>query len=128
MEADIDEIVNYQLDESEVGLPKRCLNKNEYRRYRALGDRHVLFEGRGDKMWINVLRGRCTELRWGVVFIVEPSSAGQICDMDQFGVSRRDSMHVNEAAIAQNRTCVFGEFKPALPAQVEEIEDRLDEG
>ena len=128
MEADIDEIVAYPLDESEVGTPKRCLTNSDYRRYRALGDRHVLFEGRGEKMWVNVLRGRCIEMRRAEVFVIEPTSDGRICDMDRFGVMRRDLMHVNEAALSSTRGCTFGEFKPILPVQVEEIEDRLDEG
>ena len=58
MEADIDEIMSYELDKTEFGETKNCLSKNEFRSFRALGDRHLLFEGRNDKQWVNVLRGR----------------------------------------------------------------------
>jgi len=88
-EADIDEIVNYQLDETEVGTDKKCLPDKDYLTFRALGPRHLLFEGKNDKMWINVLRGRCSGLRFHNVFITKPANPGRLCDMDRFGVADR---------------------------------------
>ncbi|MCP5091233.1 MAG: hypothetical protein GY949_09950, partial [Gammaproteobacteria bacterium] len=55
MEADIDEILAYELDPAEFGETKRCLSDHDFRNFRPLGDRHILFEGRRDKLWINTL-------------------------------------------------------------------------
>lgn len=123
MEADIDEIVGYELDKSEYGEPKNCLSTHEYRSFRALGNRHLLFEGRKGKQWINVLRGRCQGLNNNSKFVMRPSGAGRACDKDRFEVfDGFDPMSGNVAG----PTCVLGVFKPAAKFQVEEIEDRLE--
>ena len=123
MEADIDEIVSYELDRSEYGEPKNCLSTHEYRSFRALGDRHLLFVGRKGKQWINVLRGRCPSLDDNNKFIMRPSIAGRTCDKDRFDVIDGFDPILNRG---MGPTCVLGEFKPAAKFQVEEIEDRLE--
>lgn len=123
MEADIDEILTYELDETEYGEPKSCLSESEYRSFRALGDRHLLFRGRQGKLWVNVLRGRCFNLDDDSKFIMRPNMSGRLCDKDRFGaVSPLDTMPSTGAGL----TCVLGEFKPVSEAQVGEIEDRLE--
>jgi hypothetical protein len=121
MEADIDEIMSYELDETEFGEAKNCLSNNEYRSFRALGDRHLLFEGRRDKQWVNVLRGRCSGLRDDSAFIMNPTSSGRACDQDHFQVVDRYNV-----TMAMGITCVLGEFKPVAKAQLQEIEKRLE--
>jgi hypothetical protein len=125
-EADIDEIVNYKLDASEVGEDMKCLTNREYRSFRALGTRHLLFEGKKDKQWINVLRGRCTNLRFHNVFIMKPSSSGRLCDMDRFEVANRGDAAALQNIAAAGGNCILGVFKPAVKMQVEEIEKRLE--
>lgn len=123
MEADIDDILSYELDPLEYGEPRRCLSESEYRSYRALGKRHLLFWGRQDKRWVNVLRGRCSNLNRDSIFIMEPTSGTQVCELDRFRVGDRlDS--VRNASMMP--TCVLGTFKPVTEAQVEEIEQRLE--
>jgi hypothetical protein len=121
MEADIDEILTYELDKTDFGEPRNCLRENEYRSYRPLGDRHLLFEGKNDKRWINILRGRCPSLGDNSFFVMELSSSGRVCDMDKFDVVDRMSQ-----GMGMGSTCVLGEFKPAAKAQVHEIETRLE--
>ena len=123
MEADIDEIVGYELDKSEYGEPKHCLSSNEYRSFRALGKRHLLFEGRQGKQWINVLRGSCSGLNKNSKFIMRPSSAGRACDKDLFEVF--DNIDPMSGSI-RGPTCSLGMFIPAAKFQVDEIEDRLE--
>ena len=125
VEADIDEILTYKVDPTEVGEPRRCLSKTAYRDYRALGERHLLFEGRNDKQWINVLRSRCSELERGGVFVVQPSSGRQLCDLGRFQVIDRIGT-ISWRDLETGPTCILGEFKPVTRAQVEEIEKRLD--
>lgn len=123
MEADIDDILTYELDPLEYGEPGKCLSESQFRSYRALGNRHLLFWGRQDKQWVNVLRGRCTDLRDTSVFVMKPSAAGRLCANDRFQVvDHFDSMaNMNMAPV-----CVLGEFKPVTEAQVKEIENRLE--
>ena len=125
MEADIDEIMSYELDKTEFGDPRKCLSENEYRYYRALGDRHLLFEGRKDKQWVNVLRGRCPGLDDDRIFVMKQFMAGRTCDKDQFEmVERLSSASFGSAGMGP--TCVLGEFIPVAKAQVQEIETRLE--
>jgi hypothetical protein len=121
MEADIDEIMSYELDEAEFGEAKNCLSDNEYRSFRALGDRHLLFEGRKGKQWVNVLRGRCSGLRDDSTFIMKPAMGGRSCDKDRFEAVARTSDYLRGGAM-----CVLGEFRPVAKAQLQEIETRLE--
>jgi len=125
VEADIDDILSYAVDATEVGEPRRCLSESEYRDYRPLGDRHLLFEGKRDKQWINVLRARCSHLENGDFFIMEQTSARRMCASDQFQVSNRFNS-TSWYDLGTGATCVLGEFKPVTRAQVEEIEKRLE--
>ena len=81
MEADIDEILSYELDPAEYGDVKKCLAEHEYRSFRPLGTRHILFDGRRGKQWINVLRGRCNDLRHGDVLVVKLTMGSRMCDI-----------------------------------------------
>lgn len=125
VEADIDDILSYELDPTEVGEPRRCLSESAYRSYRALGDRHLLFEGRKDKQWINVLRSRCRDLNRGDMFIVRPTSSTQMCNLDRFQVADPLSTRTWRD-LGTGASCALGEFIPVTKSQVEEIEKRLD--
>ena len=132
IEADIDEVLSYELDPAEVGETKRCLSDHEFRNFRPLGDRHILFEGRRDRQWINVLRGRCRDLRWGDVLIVKQYSGRRMCDMDRFQVAdwfdwpwyRRWPW--NWGTWSSGAVCSLGKFQPVTQAQVDEIEALLE--
>ncbi len=127
-EADIDEIMSYELDPAEFGEVRRCLSDHEYDDFRPLGDRHILFDGRRDKRWINVLRGRCTDLRHGDMLVVKQRMGSRMCEMDRFSVGdlfdytygRRPSDW------GSGGPCLLGEFYPVTEAQVEEIEAVLE--
>ena len=123
MEADVDDILSYEHDPAEVGEVRKCLSNSEFRSYRALGKRHLLFSGRRNRQWVNVLRGRCPNLNDHSVFIMRPSSSTQLCDTDRFEVTDRlDPL----SSVGTLPTCVLGEFKPVTEAQVKEIENRLE--
>lgn len=132
VEADIDEILSYELDPAEYGETKRCLSNSEFRNYRPLDDRHILFNGRRGKLWINTLRGRCHDLRHGDVLIVRKFSGTRMCDMDRFAVSdwfdwpwyRRWPWQWG--SYGTGASCALGKFQPVTEAQVEEIEARLE--
>jgi hypothetical protein len=123
MEADIDEIMSYELDETEFGEASNCLSSNQYRSFRPLGDRHLVFEGRKNKQWVNVLRGRCPGLRADSIFIMKPTMSGRSCEMDQFEAVDRTGDYLSGG---RGATCVLGVFKPVAKAQLQEIETRLE--
>ncbi len=123
MEADIDDILSYELDPTEYGEAKSCLAEIEIRNYRALGKRHLLFEGRQGRFWVNFQHGRCAALSDHSIFIMKPKQGTRLCAKDWFHVTDRfDSLARATAA----PTCVLGEFRPVTEAQVEEIENRLE--
>jgi len=130
--ADIEEILSLPLDPEEYGKTKRCLSDNDFRNYRPLGDRHLLFDGRRNKLWVNSLRGPCHDLRHGDVLIVRRFSGTRMCDMDRFQVSdwfdwpwyRRWPWHWG--TWGSGPTCTLGKFRPVTEAQVQEIEALLD--
>ena len=123
MEADIDDILTVEHDPAEVGEIERCLAESQFRSYRALGRRHLLFEGRRNRQWVNVLRGRCPGLDDDSVFVIEPKMAGRLCDTDRFKAVDPFDL----AARADTApTCVLGEFRPVVEAQVKEIEKLLE--
>jgi len=123
MEADIDDILSHELDPSEFGETKKCLSSNEYRSFRALGNRHLLFEGRQGRLWVNVLRGRCPGLNDNSMFIMRQTSGGRACDKDMFDVVDNMDPILRTGA---GPTCVLGQFKPVVKSQVTEVEDRLE--
>ena len=131
VDAEIDAILSMQLDAAEYGETRRCLSNTDFRTFRPLGDRHILFEGRGDRIWINTLRGRCFDLRYGDVLIVRKYSGTRMCDADRFEVAewfdwpwyRRWPWHWG--AWGTGATCSLGKFQPVTRAQVNEIKDLL---
>ena len=123
MEADIDEILTYELDKTEFGDPRNCLSGQQYRSFRALGDRHLLFEGRNDKQWVNILRGRCVGLDDHSMFVMKPSTGGRACDMDRFEIADRSNALLSQG---MRNSCTLGEFIPVANAQVLEIDKRLE--
>lgn len=133
IEADINEILSLPLDPAEYGETKRCLSDTEYRTFRPLDERHILFEGRRNRLWINTLRGRCNDLRWGDVLIVRPTSPSRMCDMDRFEATdwfswpwyRRWPWYWG--AWGTGPICSLGKFQPVTEAQVQEIEALLEQ-
>ena len=126
IEADIQDILS--LSPGEGSQPQRCLTEHQYRGIRPLDEKHVLFTGRGDKQWVNVLRHRCADLRHGFVLRVQSHSFSHICSTDRFAVDdwfdwpwySRAPWHWG--AWSTGMTCTLGEFYPVTEGQVEEIE------
>jgi hypothetical protein len=132
-DAEIEAILNEPLDAEQSGVTQRCLSSHEYRNFRALDDKHILFEGRRGNLWINTLRMRCPDLRYGTVLRVRSfSSMGRICDMDSFVAGdwfawpwyRRWPWHWG-TSWNTGMTCSLGKFRPVTEAQVEAIEEAI---
>ncbi len=132
IEADIDEILSYELDPAEYGEVKNCLADHEYTNFKPLGTRHILFEGRRGKLWINALRGRCNDLRHGDVLIVRLTMGSRMCDMDHFEVSEWFNYPWYRrwpwswGRWGSGAVCTLGKFHPASEQQVNEIRAVLE--
>jgi hypothetical protein len=127
MEADIAAILDQPLDPEVFGKTKRCLGENEYRNHRALDDRRMLFEGRGNKLWINTLKTTCPDLRWrgDDALVVRSLTARRICESDNFSVAEWFE-RPGHRRWGTSASCAFGEFQPVTKEQVAEIEEALD--
>jgi len=131
-EAEIAHILSIELDPAEYGETKRCLSDTEYRSFRALDDRRILFEGRRNKFWVNTLRSRCSDLRYGDVLVVRQFSSSRMCDTDTFEVAewfdfpwyRRWPWHWGTWGTGLR--CSLGKFQPVTEAQVKAIEAALE--
>ncbi len=131
--ADIDEILSLTLQSEDFGDPQRCITETQYRNFKPLGDRHMLFEGSRDRLWVNTLRGRCFDYRDGDVLITRPFSARRLCDGDRFEVTdwfelpRYGGYPWSVGRLPTGPTCAFGKFQPVSQGQVDEIEALLEE-
>ncbi len=131
--ADIDEILSLTLDSAELGEPVRCISEAQYRSFKPLGDRHMLFEGSRDRLWVNTLRGRCVDLAHGDVLITRPFSARRLCDADRFEVAEwferpfYTGWPWSWGRLPSGPTCALGKFQPVTQGQVDEIEALLED-
>ena len=133
-EAVIASILSEPLDPEVYGEARRCLADREYRNFRALDDRRMLFEGRGDQLWLNTLRSRCPDLQHHSVLVVRSFSARRMCDMDTFQATdwfdwpwyRRWPWRWG-SSWGMGMRCTLGTFQPVTESQVAEIEAALDQ-
>ena len=86
----------------------------------VLDTRHVLFKGRGDRVWVNTLRSNCVGLRKRDVLQFDIRGS-QICNLDTFtAVSNSFGWQRTSA------TCSLGDFSPVTSEQVAMIEAALE--
>lgn len=129
IEADILEILSLSLGEDVK--PLRCLSEHQYRGIRPLDEKHLLFTGKGDQQWVNVLRHRCHDLRHGSVLRVRSHSSMHMCSTDRFAADdwfdwpwySRAPWHWG--AWSTGMTCTLGQFYPVTDGQLAEIEALL---
>lgn len=124
-QASIDEILSEPLDPAEFGETKRCLSDAEWDSFRALDDRHILFVGRRDRLWVNTLRSGCPDLRHGDKLIVRKFSGSRMCDADQFQATDWFGWPAGQRSPDTWGTgvgCVLGKFQPVTQQQIDDIE------
>lgn len=133
IDASIEEILSQPIDVDTYGEAKRCLSNAEFRSYRALNNRTMLFVGRRGKQWINRLRTSCFDLDRGDVLITRSFSSSRICERDTFDVADWFSWPWYRRYPWQwgiglgSGSCMLGEFRPVTEEQVREIEAVLEE-
>jgi len=127
IEADIDDILTLTLDEAEFGGPRRCLSEAEFRTFRPLGERHILFYGRRNKLWVNSVHGRCREMRDSRAIVTKTTTGSRLCDKDRFQAADwfEWPWYRGWSSNSAGPECILGEFRPVSQEQVDEIEARL---
>jgi hypothetical protein len=117
----IDTILTQPLGEEDYGGGERCISTNLYDSVEVLDTRHVLFKGRGNRLWVNTLRNTCVGLRKRDVLQFDIRGS-QICNLDTFTA-------MSNAFFGWQRTsatCSLGDFSPVTAEQVAMIEAALD--
>ena len=129
IEADINEILSLPLDEQQYGPTKRCLSQGDYSSFRPLDEKHILFKGTRKRLWINTLRSKCPDLRYGDVLVVRHFSGTQLCKDDHFTATDWfEWPWYRRAPTSWGSTwgtgiqCTLGEFQPVTEDQVAEID------
>lgn len=106
---------------------ERCLQSRRYRRIEILDDRHIVFEGRRDEHWLNVLPARCPGLRRGSSVVIERVS-GSLCNLDS--IAPYDWLGSPwyrrwPWPWGSGPKCALGEFQPVSALQLEAIKAAL---
>ena len=105
------EVLANPLDEQAYSNAARCLAVSRYRRVEIVGDRALVFHGRGDDAWLNVLPRRCAGLRPNMVLAFE-QSALRVCALDRFTALPRG------ASGFATSICSLGSFEHMTAEQV----------
>jgi hypothetical protein len=132
-EDEIIEILSVPFDDSQSVKTQRCLSDHEFRNFRALDDRRILFEGRSGRLWLNTLRSRCPDLQHADVLRLRSTfSLSRICEHDRFVPDdwfswpwyRRWPWHWG-GAWGTGMSCTLGEFQAVTVDQVRAIDEVL---
>ncbi len=108
---------------------KRCISTTQYSDFRVLDERRILFYGRGQRQWINTLRGQCFDLRHADVLVLRRTLAMSLCELDTFTPTdwfewpwyRRWPWRWGVPWWGGG-TCVLGKFQSVNEAQLRQIE------
>jgi hypothetical protein len=118
----IDQILAAPLPSEEYVKGERCISTMQYDSMEVLDDRHVLFQGTGDRIWLNTLRSRCIGLRRDSTPVIRLRDT-QLCDMDTFQAVD-DMLGVWTRTSA---TCSLGTFTRISREQADGIRAALKE-
>ena len=110
----VEEILATALGDADYGKPERCLQTSQYTRIIVLDRKHLLFEGRGGKYWLNTLRLECPGLRKDAVLQLDLNSA-RICNLDTVTAIETRWLSIDRVSA----TCSLGDFLPVPEEQAE---------
>ncbi|MDE0441852.1 MAG: hypothetical protein OXL38_06995 [Gammaproteobacteria bacterium] len=116
-----EEILANPLSEEAYEQSSRCLSTGKYRRVEIMNHQILVFHGRGDEKWLNILPNRCMGLQPDMILRIEKRGM-RLCARDQFrGVPRFRPE-------APSMPCTLGEFHPTRPENVTAIRDAIEAG
>lgn len=115
-----DEILANPLEDAAYVKNVRCLSMGRYRQVDIVDNRMLVFRGRGNRAWINILPRRCVGLRPDMILSVERRGT-RICSRDLFKGVPRMGMEAGAA------TCALGMFHPVPQDNLAAIRDALSD-
>ncbi len=115
------EVLASTMDEESYGPTRRCLPEHQFYRTQVLDDQHILFWGRGDKVWLNALTTKCIGLRPRDTLELELRS-GQLCRLDTVG-SIDLTTH---GPYRKSARCSLGDFRQMTHEQAKVLAQELD--
>ena len=118
---EIEAILTQPLADEEYGESERCISTFQYDSVQVLDNQHVVFKGRGKKLWLNTLRGRCIGLRKRDVLKFELRGS-QLCNLDDFAAIDTTMFFGSETSAK----CVLGDFSPITEEQIALIEAAVE--
>ncbi len=119
----VEEILNSTLDESAYGEVSRCLPSHTYDRVEILDDRHLVFYGRRNQVWLNKLRHKCPGLRRRDALKFDITGS-RLCELDSVTAIESRGFGIDETSAK----CALGSFQE-IPAEqaallMEQIQSR----
>jgi len=116
----VESILASTLTESDYGKPERCVQISDYQKIRVLDKQHLLFEGRGDKVWLNKLRSECPGLRKNAVLRLDLLSS-RVCNLDSVTSIEVRRFYVDKLSA----TCSLGPFTRIPREQAEFLKKEI---
>lgn len=116
-----EEILANPLGEEAYEQSSRCLSTGKYRRIEIMNHQVLVFHGRGDEMWLNILPNRCMGLQPDMILEIERRGM-RLCARDQFRGTPRFRPD------APSMPCTLGEFHATRRENVNAIRDAIEAG
>ena len=114
----IEEILANPLDNSAYLETSRCLSTGHYRRVEVMNNQVLIFHGRRDEIWLNILPTRCLGLDRDMILSVEKRGM-RLCSRDRFRGEPRFR------GGTESMPCSLGVFQRTSPENVAAIRDAL---
>jgi hypothetical protein len=118
---EIESILTQPLGQDEYAEGESCISTHQYDSVEVLDNQHVVFKGRGQRLWLNTLRNKCVGLRTHDVLKFELRGS-RICNLDSF-VAIDTTMHFGYETSAN---CALGDFAPITQEQIALIEAAVE--
>ena len=116
-----EEILANPLDDDAYQQSSRCLSTGMYRRVEVMNNQVLIFHGRGEERWLNILPNRCLGLQPDMILTFETRGM-RLCERDQFSGSPRFGPDTPSIP------CSLGKFHGMPKENISAIRDALDVG
>jgi len=119
LESDVAMILDTPVPETQYSEKLRCLNTGTYHSVEVLDPGHLLFWGRGGRVWLNQLRPACIGLSKDQILKFKMSGT-YLCELDRFeGLDRNGQMGTITAM------CGLQRFEEITDDQAKQLRDAL---
>ena len=116
----VEEVLATTLGDDAYGETTRCVSRHLVNRTEVLDDKHILFWGRGDRVWLNTLRSRCVGMRPRDTLQLEVRD-NQICNFDMVSTIER----FGAGFMPVSARCGLGDFVEINKEQAQVLVEEL---